>query len=91
MRLIILPQALRGMMPALLTQGLIAFQDSTIASVISVPEVMQTTTVINAREQNPITLYVTLAVIFFVICYALSQTINRMERDGRRRMGLAAN
>jgi glutamate/aspartate transport system permease protein len=88
MRLIILPQALRGMMPALLTQGLIAFQDSTIASVISVPEVMQTTTVINAREQDPITLYVTLAVIFFVICYALSQTINRMERHGRRRMGL---
>jgi glutamate/aspartate transport system permease protein len=91
MRLIILPQALRRMMPSLLTQGLIAFQDSTIASVISVPEVMQTTTVTNAREQNPITLYVTLSVVFFVICYALSRTINRMERDGRHRMGLAAN
>ncbi len=90
MRLVILPQALRRMTPSLLTQGLIAFQDSTIASVISVPEVMQTTTVINAREQEPITLYASLAVIFFVICYALSRTINRMERDVRRRMGLAA-
>ncbi len=55
--LIILPQALRRMTPSLLTQGLIAFQDSTIASVISVPEVMQTTTVIDAREQDPVTLY----------------------------------
>ena len=90
MRLVILPQALRRMTPSLLTQGLIAFQDSTIASVISVPEVMQTTTVINAREQDPITLYASLAVIFFVICYALSRTINRMERRVRRRMGLAA-
>jgi hypothetical protein len=45
MRLIILPQALRRMTPSLLTQGLIAFQDSTVASVISVPEVMQATTV----------------------------------------------
>ena len=45
------------MTPSLLTQGLIAFQDSTIASIISVPDVMQTTTVINAREQDPIALY----------------------------------
>ena len=37
-RLIILPQAVRSMTPSLLTQGLIAFQDSTIASVISVLE-----------------------------------------------------
>ncbi|MFI4981002.1 MAG: amino acid ABC transporter permease [Nevskiales bacterium] len=90
-RLIILPQALRRMTPSLLTQGLIAFQDSTIASVISVPEVMQTTTVINAREQDPITLYATLAVMFFVICYALSRTITRMERGVRYRTGLAAS
>jgi glutamate/aspartate transport system permease protein len=91
MRLIILPQALRRMTPSLLTQGLIAFQDSTVASVISVPEVMQTTTVINAREQDPITLYVTLAVMFFVICYGLSKTLNRMERNARYRMGQGAH
>jgi glutamate/aspartate transport system permease protein len=89
-RLIILPQALRRMTPSLLTQGLIAFQDSTIASVISVPDVLQTTTVINAREQDPVTLYATLAATFFVICYAVSRTIGRIERDVRRQMGLAA-
>ena len=89
MRLVILPQALRRMMPSLLTQGLIAFQDSTIASVISVPDVMQTTTVINAREQDPITLYATLAVMFFVACYGISRIIGRMEGRVRRRIGLA--
>jgi len=89
-RSIILPQALRRMTPSLLTQSLIAFQDSTIASVISVPDVMQTTTVINAREQDPIALYATLAMLFFVICYALSHAITHMERGVRRRMRLAA-
>jgi glutamate/aspartate transport system permease protein len=89
-RLIILPQAVRNMTPSLLTQGLIAFQDSTIASVISVPEVMQTTTVINAREQEPIALYSMLAVMFFVICYASSRTISMLEHRMRVRTGQVA-
>jgi glutamate/aspartate transport system permease protein len=89
-RRVILPQALRRMTPSLLTQSLIAFQDSTISSVISVPDVMQTTNVVNAREQDPITLYATLAVLFFVICYALSLVIGRMELSVRHRMGVAS-
>src|SRR6185312_8426388 len=72
-RLIILPQALRRMTPSLLTQVLIAFQDSTIASIVSVPDVLQTTNVINAREQDPVALYATLAALFFVICWSLSR------------------
>jgi glutamate/aspartate transport system permease protein len=89
MRQIILPQALSRMTPSLLTQSLIAFQDSTIASVISVPDVMQTTNVVNARVQDPITLYATLAVLFFVICHTLSQVIGQMEHNIRHRTGLA--
>ncbi len=88
-RLVVLPQALRRMMPSLLTQSLIALQDSTIASVISVPEILQTTSVINAREQNPIFLYSSLAVIYFAVCYGLSLTVRRLERASRVRTGLA--
>jgi len=88
-RLILLPQALRRMTPSLLTQALIAFQDSTIASIISVPDVMQTTNVINAREQDPILLYSTLAMLFFLICYGLSRSIHGLERRTRQRMALA--
>jgi glutamate/aspartate transport system permease protein len=88
-RFVILPQALRRMLPSILTQSLIAFQDSTIASVISVPDILQTTTVINAREQNPIFLYTSLALIYFLACYSLSLVIRRLERGSRIRMGLA--
>ncbi|MBV9785088.1 MAG: amino acid ABC transporter permease [Acidisphaera sp.] len=87
---IILPQAVRRMAPSLLTQGLIAFQDSTIASIISVPDILQTTNVINAREQDPILLYSLLAGVYFVICYALSQAARRLERRRNRRLSLAA-
>lgn len=89
-RRIILPQAIRRMTPSLLTQGLIAFQDSTIASIISVPEILQTATVINAREQDPIRLYSMLAAIFFVICSLASFSVRRMERRRSRRLSLGA-
>ena len=90
MRLIILPQAVRRMTPSLLTQGLIAFQDSTIASIISVPEILQSTNVINAREQNPILLYSILAATFFVICSLSSLGARRLERRHGRRLADAA-
>ena len=87
--LVVLPQALRRMMPSLLTQSLIALQDSTIASVISVPEILQTTGIMNAREQNPIFLYSALAAIYFTLCYGLSLLVRRLETRSRLRMGLA--
>ena len=87
--LVVLPQALRRMMPSLLTQSLIALQDSTIASVISVPEILQTTGIMNAREQNPIFLYSALAAIYFTLCYGLSLLVRRLETRGRLRTGLA--
>jgi ABC-type amino acid transport system permease subunit len=55
-----------------------------------VPDVMQTTNVINAREQDPILLYSTLAVVFFLICYGISHAIQGLERRTRQRMALGA-
>jgi glutamate/aspartate transport system permease protein len=83
---IILPQAMRKMIPSLLTQSIIAFQDSTVASIISVPDIVQVSTVINAREQRPIELYIDLAVIFFLICYGLSRLVAYLESRSTRRI-----
>jgi His/Glu/Gln/Arg/opine family amino acid ABC transporter permease subunit len=91
MRLVILPQALRRMLPSLLSQSIIAFQDSTIASVIGVSDVFQMTNIISAREQRPIELYTALAVIFFVLCYALSKLVRALEaRVSARTAGASA-
>jgi glutamate/aspartate transport system permease protein len=86
MRFVILPQALRRMLPSLLSQSIIAFQDSTIASVIGVSDVFQMTNIISAREQRPIELYTALAIVFFVLCWALSKLVRTLEaRSGAGR------
>jgi His/Glu/Gln/Arg/opine family amino acid ABC transporter permease subunit len=79
MRLVILPQALRRMLPSLLSQSIIAFQDSTIASVIGVSDVFAMTNIISAREQRPIELYTAVAAIFFILCYGLSRLVRALE------------
>lgn len=79
MRFVILPQALRRMLPSLISQSIIAFQDSTIASVIGVTDIFATANIISARDQRPIELYTALAVIFFVLCYALSKLVRVLE------------
>jgi len=76
------PQAVRRMMPSLLTQTIIAFQDSTIASVIGLREVAQTTTIVNAREVRPIWLYSMLAILYLGICFSLSRLV-RARRAGK--------
>jgi len=88
MRFVVLPQALRRMLPSLVSQSIIAFQDSTIASVIGVTDVFQTTNIISAREQRPIALYTALAAIFFVLCYASSKLVRLLEaRSAARAAG----
>src|SRR5262249_26906943 len=79
MRLVLLPQALRRMLPSLISQSIIAFQDSTIASVIGVTDIFAMTNIISAREQRPIELYTALAVIFFILCYGLSKTVRALQ------------
>jgi His/Glu/Gln/Arg/opine family amino acid ABC transporter permease subunit len=90
-RLVVLPQALRRMMPSLLTQSIIAFQDSTIASVIGVSDVFAMTNIISAREQRPIELYTGVAVLFFLLCYGLSRLVRALEaRTALRVAGASA-
>jgi His/Glu/Gln/Arg/opine family amino acid ABC transporter permease subunit len=86
-RFVVLPQALRRMLPSLLTQSVIAFQDSTIASVIGVTDVFAMTNIISAREQRPIELYTGVAVLFFVLCYGLSRLVRALEARSARRLG----
>lgn len=83
-RYIVIPQALRRMLPALLTQSLIAFQDSTISSIVGVPDILQEATIVNSRTQNPEYYYGLIAITFFVICYGTSLIVRRLDRAVER-------
>lgn len=77
---VIWPQAVHRMIPSLLTQSIIAFQDSTLASIIGLREVAQTTTIINSVQVRPIWVYSMLATLYLILCLALSRCVRRIER-----------
>jgi glutamate/aspartate transport system permease protein len=82
---IVWPQAIRRMLPSLLTQSIIAFQDSTLASIIGVREVVRTTAIINAREVRPIIMYTMLAAIYLILCFLLSRLVKNIDKRSKRR------
>jgi glutamate/aspartate transport system permease protein len=77
---VILPQAVRRMLPSLTTQSIIALQDTTLASVIGVLEISAAATVLNSREGNPALFYTLIAAIYLVVCYSLSLIVRWLER-----------
>jgi polar amino acid transport system permease protein len=76
---IVLPQAIRNMLPALLATWVMLFKTTTLAYVIGVLEFFQTATIVNQRELIPYTIYTLLAVVYFLCCYALSAIVRRLD------------
>ena len=72
LRLVVLPQAIRRMIPALFNQFVRLLKFTSVASVIGVTELTGATLAVNAREFQPLPLLATLAAAYFVACYALS-------------------
>jgi His/Glu/Gln/Arg/opine family amino acid ABC transporter permease subunit len=72
MRLVVLPQAIRRMVPALFNQFVRLLKFTSVASVIGVTELTGATLAVNAREFQPLPLLAFLALAYFVACYALS-------------------
>jgi polar amino acid transport system permease protein len=84
---IILPQALYNMIPGTVSQLVSIVKETSLASVISVPEVTFSANQINASLlTKPLQVYFILAVTYFVLCFALSQFARYLEnRIARKR------
>ena len=83
MRLIILPQALRNMLPALITECVIVFQGTTIAYVIGMREFLHSTTLVAERTIRPIELYLFAALVYLVICFSGTRLALFLEKNKR--------
>ena len=84
MRRIILPQALRRMLPPLTNRGIEIFKMSTLASAVAYVELLQQGKLIASLNYNPIEAYTVVALIFFVLLYPLVQATYALERKLRR-------
>ncbi|WP_374720537.1 amino acid ABC transporter permease [Parageobacillus toebii] len=77
---IILPQALRRMVPPIVSQFISLLKDSSLAIVISLPELMNHAQIINGRNVNyVIPIFILVALMYFVVNYSLSLVSRRLE------------
>lgn len=80
MRLIILPQAFRNMLPVLLTQTIILFQDTSLVYAIGAYDLLKGFETAGKNFGRPIEAYIGAAVVYFIICYSLSWLVKRLHK-----------
>jgi glutamate/aspartate transport system permease protein len=79
MRLVILPQAFRNMLPVLLTQTIILFQDVSLVSLLNVTDFVGAATKVAQRDSRVVEMYLFVAVVYLVLCSALSFGVKRLQ------------
>ena len=80
MKLVVLPQAFRNMLPVLLTQTIILFQDTSLVYAIGAYDLLKGIETAGKNFGRPIEAYLLAAVVYFVLCYALSYLVKRLHK-----------
>jgi glutamate/aspartate transport system permease protein len=79
MRYVILPQAFRNMIPLLLTQGVILFQDTSLVYVSALADFFGTAAKVGDRDGRLVELLLFAGAVYFVICYGISLLVKRYQ------------
>ena len=80
MKLIVLPQAFRNMLPVLLTQTIILFQDTSLVYAIGAYDLLKGFEIAGKNFNRPVETYLVAAGVYFVICFALSMLVRQLQR-----------
>ena len=80
LRFVVLPQALRNMIPSLVTQMIVLFKDTSLASIIGYVDLTKAAQIVNNREIRPFQLYLFIAVVYWVCTYSMSRYARHLER-----------
>jgi polar amino acid transport system permease protein len=83
MRRIVLPQAVKRMIPALMNQSIIQFKNTSLVSVLAVPDLVYQSQIAAHDSYRPLETYTAVAVAYFVILFPLTLLV----REGERRLG----
>ncbi len=90
LRLVLLPQAIRVMLPALISQLVVLLKDTSLGFVISYAELLRTGQQVVQNLDNPLQLFTVIALIYIAINLALSTLATAVERRQRRTTGRPA-
>lgn len=80
MRLVVLPQAFRNMLPVLLTQTIVLFQDTSLVYVISATDFVGAAAKVAQRDSRLVEMYLFVAAVYFVLCSALSTLVRQVQK-----------
>jgi len=80
MRFVVLPQAFRNMLPVLLTQTIILFQDTSLVYAVGEYDLLKGFEVAGKNFNRPVETYLVAAVVYFVICFGLSQLVRKLQK-----------
>ena len=80
MKLIVLPQAFRNMLPVLLTQTIILFQDTSLVYAVGAYDLLKGFEVAGKNFNRPVEMYLLAAITYFVICFSLSMLVRRLQK-----------
>lgn len=90
MRLVILPQAIRRMVPALVSQVITLLKDTSLAYIVSFQELLRHGKLNGEFFRNPLQSYFVVALLFIAINFTLSRLARRLETRQRRRYSAGA-
>ncbi|MBK8071418.1 MAG: amino acid ABC transporter permease [Ramlibacter sp.] len=79
MKLVILPQAFRNMLPVFLTQTIILFQDTSLVYAIGAYDMLKGFETAGKNLGRPVEAYLLAAVVYFIMCMALSFAVRRIQ------------
>ncbi|GBU18850.1 MULTISPECIES: ABC transporter permease subunit [Methylobacterium] len=79
MRLVVLPQAFRNMLPLLLTQTIVLFQDTSLVYVLSLTDFLGAASKVAQRDGRLVEMYLFAALVYFAVCLAASFLVRRLQ------------
>ncbi len=80
MQLVVLPQAFRNMLPVLLTQTVVLFQDTSLVYAIGAYDLLKGFEVAGKNFNRPVETYLVAAVVYFAICFSLSMLVRQLQK-----------
>ncbi|WP_051304793.1 amino acid ABC transporter permease [Chitinilyticum litopenaei] len=80
MRYVILPQALRNMLPVMLTQTVVLFQDTSLVTIIGIKDFMGSTSVVASNNGAMTEMYTFAAIAYFCVCFPISMLLKRLHK-----------
>jgi glutamate/aspartate transport system permease protein len=77
---VVLPQAVRNMLPVLLTQTIILLQDTSLVYAIGAKDLLKAAEISGRNYNRPVEMYLFVALVYFAICFSLSMLVRRLNK-----------